>query len=86
MMSERGVPRRRPGWADTDDLGFPVESDPAGFAHAFLAMTRATDVRSCRGSPEREWLGTDDPALPAEGDARDFACAYLAIRDYQHAA
>jgi hypothetical protein len=85
MTSERGVrlpsPSSRSGRDDKDDLGFPVEGNPEGFACAFVAMTRERDSPTNRPVHRRDWEDTDDFGLPSESDPGDLACAFLAVRD-----
>jgi hypothetical protein len=85
MASERDVPfpssSSRSGQDDKDDLGFPVEGDPEGFACAFVAMTRERDSPANHPVHRRDRQDTDDLGLPSESDPGDLACAFLAVRD-----
>jgi hypothetical protein len=85
MTSERDVPfpssSSRSGRDDMDDLGFPVDGDPEGFACAFAAVTRERDIPTNHTLRRRDWEDTDDFGLPSESDPGDLACAFLAVRD-----
>jgi hypothetical protein len=86
MTSERGVQvspsTSRSGRDDKNDLGFPVEGDPEGFARAFAAaMARERDSATNLPLNRRDWADTDDLGLPSESNPGDFACAFFAVRD-----
>jgi hypothetical protein len=90
MTIERGVrlPRSSPrkGQDDKDDLGFPRDGDPGGFAHAYLAAMRDRGVRALRPLRRRERERADDLGLPVESDPGAFACAFLSVRDDEQSA
>jgi hypothetical protein len=82
MTSDRRIQRPRPSsQRGSDDLGFPVEGDPAGFARAFVAVTRRQATFTSHAPPRLDFQDIDDLGLPREGNAGDFASAFSALRD-----
>jgi hypothetical protein len=69
-----------------DELGFPRQGDPEGFARAFFAVTRERSVPTSHRFRRREREDTDDLGLPSEGDPSDVARAFLAVRDHRQSA
>ena len=61
-----------------DELGLPDCTDPASFACAFEAMTRARSDRSALRGRHRPST-PDDLGLPMDGSPEDFAKAFRAL-------
>ena len=74
-------PVRQRRWQETDDLGFPAESDPVAFALAFVAVSREWDIHARCPVRRRRCEDIDDLNLSSEGDPADFARAFHTIRE-----